>query len=54
MRSKTIANAISNFTEDEMEYFKAILPTIPKTKRLYAETVFPNEESLLGDLIRAI
>ena len=47
MRSKVIIHALANFTEDELEYFKAILPSIPKTKRLYADTSFPNEESLL-------
>lgn len=50
MRSKVIIHALANFTEDELEYFKAILPSIPKTKRLYADTSFPNEESLLGTI----
>ena len=51
MRSRVILHALMNFTETEMEYFKAILPSIPKTKKLYPESVLPNEEFLLGFVI---
>lgn len=53
MRSKVILHALMNFTETELEYFKAILPSIPKTKKIYeSDTAGLSEELILSKIIR--